>query len=256
MSTTSWNKTAICLPFLLFSTVADSLKQGLPAQAESFDCVTIYFSDVVGFTEISAASTPMEVRLLGTVRATFRQFVCTLQVVMLLNDLYTCFDSTIENYDVYKVGTELITFFAAVSPDERRHRIQIETIGDAYMVASGLPVPNGNNHAAEIAAFALHLVKDIKSFKIRHMPGKTLLLRIGVHSGKVLESLKGGIFHFSSFNIRTLRRRSSGSQEASLLSVRRHRQHCVQDGVHGRAAHDSRVKQHLRHLVESGQLPV
>ena len=42
-------------------TVADSLKQGVPVEAESYDCVTIYFSDVVGFTALSAQSTPMEV---------------------------------------------------------------------------------------------------------------------------------------------------------------------------------------------------
>jgi class 3 adenylate cyclase len=36
-------------------TVAESLKQGVPVPAESYDCVTIYFSDIVGFTAISAA---------------------------------------------------------------------------------------------------------------------------------------------------------------------------------------------------------
>ena len=56
-------------------------------------------------------------------------------------------------------------------------------IGDAYMVASGLPIRNDDRHAAEIASLALHFRSAIRAFQIRHRPGETLKLRIGIHTG-------------------------------------------------------------------------
>uniref|UniRef100_A0A673N4E1 Guanylate cyclase n=1 Tax=Sinocyclocheilus rhinocerous TaxID=307959 RepID=A0A673N4E1_9TELE len=135
---------------ILPHSVAEQLKRGETVQAEAFDSVTIYFSDIVGFTALSAESTPM-------------------QVVTLLNDLYTCFDAIIDNFDVYKV----------------------ETIGDAYMVVSGLPVRNGKLHGHEIARMSLALLEAVKTFKIRHRPDEQLKLRIGIHSGPVCAGVVG-----------------------------------------------------------------
>ncbi|XP_014749454.1 PREDICTED: retinal guanylyl cyclase 1-like, partial [Sturnus vulgaris] len=122
--------------------VAEALKMGTPVEPEYFEEVTLYFSDIVGFTTISAMSEPIE-------------------VVDLLNDLYTLFDAIIGSHDVYKV----------------------ETIGDAYMVASGLPKRNGNRHAGEIANMSLDILSSVGTFKMRHMPEVPVRIRIGLHSG-------------------------------------------------------------------------
>ena len=61
--------------------------------------------------------------------------------------------------------------------------MQVETIGDAYMLVSGCPRRNGDLHALEIAKTSVELIKKISTFRISHLPDKKMLLRIGVHSG-------------------------------------------------------------------------
>lgn len=65
---------------------------------------------------------------------------------------------------------------------------QVETIGDAYMVASGLPERNGTKHADEIAKMSLDLVAAVRQVVIPHMPTGRLQLRAGIHTGRWAEA--------------------------------------------------------------------
>nr|XP_031299916.1 heat-stable enterotoxin receptor isoform X3 [Camelus dromedarius]XP_031299917.1 heat-stable enterotoxin receptor isoform X3 [Camelus dromedarius]XP_031299918.1 heat-stable enterotoxin receptor isoform X3 [Camelus dromedarius]XP_031299919.1 heat-stable enterotoxin receptor isoform X3 [Camelus dromedarius] len=135
---------------LLPRLVVKSLKEKGIVEPELYEEVTIYFSDIVGFTTICKYSTPME-------------------VVDMLNDIYKSFDHILDHHDVYKV----------------------ETIGDAYMVASGLPKRNGNRHAVDIAKMALDILSFMGTFELEHLPGLPIWIRIGIHSGPCAAGVVG-----------------------------------------------------------------
>ncbi len=72
-----------------------------------------------------------------------------------------------------------------------KRNFQVETIGDAYMVVSGVPERNGMNHAIEVALFSLTVRKAIEKFRIKHMPDRPLQTRIGLHMGSVVTGVVG-----------------------------------------------------------------
>ncbi|XP_068411743.1 guanylate cyclase soluble subunit alpha-2 isoform X1 [Eschrichtius robustus] len=158
--------------------VAQQLWQGQQVQARKFDDVTMLFSDIVGFTAICAQCTPM-------------------QVISMLNELYTRFDHQCGFLDIYKV----------------------ETIGDAYCVAAGLH-RKSLCHAKPIALMALKMMElseevltpDGRPIQVSfstvlfsfptsiqqcldrcysRMELGTGRMRIGIHSGSVLAGVVG-----------------------------------------------------------------
>ena len=117
-------KTEKLLTDLLPRQIIRQMKKGNIPKPESYESVSIFLCDIVGFTSLSSESTAH-------------------QIVDMLNLLYNMFDARIDNWDVYKV----------------------ETIGDAYMVASGVPDRN-EHHAAEVSKMALDLLAKVIDYYI------------------------------------------------------------------------------------------
>ena len=127
--------------------IAAILKNESRTIADQYDQASVLFADMVGFTPLSAKMHPVE-------------------MVELLNEVFSFFDSLLDKYGVEK----------------------IRTIGDSYMVASG--VPRGRpDHAQTLVGMALEMRDYVSTHTFQN--GHQLSFRIGVNSGSMVAGVIG-----------------------------------------------------------------
>lgn len=127
--------------------IAAILKDEKRTIADQFDGASILFADLVGFTSLTTELAPVE-------------------MVELLNEIFSQFDALVEKYDLEK----------------------IRTIGDNYMVASGVPRAR-LDHAQTLA----HLALDMRAYldSRPNLNGRRIDFRFGINSGPVIGGVIG-----------------------------------------------------------------
>ncbi|CAB9511970.1 Receptor-type guanylate cyclase gcy [Seminavis robusta] len=123
--------------------------------ADFFPAATVLFADIVGFTAWSSVREPS-------------------QVFVLLETIYTAYDTIAK----------------------RRRIFKIETVGDCYVAAAGLPEPR-TDHAPAVARFAheCQTKMDELTTQMEETLGPDtgdLSMRIGIHSGPVTAGVLRG----------------------------------------------------------------
>eukprot|EP00934_Nitzschia_sp_Nitz4_P006661 Nitzschia sp. Nitz4//scaffold85_size83877//9444//12857//NITZ4_005217-RA/size83877-processed-gene-0.133-mRNA-1//-1//CDS//3329559101//6651//frame0 len=132
--------------------VAEALRDGRTVEPEHKDCITLFFSDIVGFTDMSAQLEP------GKVAA-------------LLDRLYNTFDDLSSKYDVFKVETIGDAYMACTN------LVKDQTVDHAKRVAM---------FAIEAVEAASATLIDVDNPDFG-----TVNLRVGFHSGPVVADVVG-----------------------------------------------------------------
>ncbi|XP_076171822.1 soluble guanylate cyclase 89Da-like [Ptiloglossa arizonensis] len=142
------NKSDELLYSMIPQTVADRLRAGASplSTCESFESITVLFCELCDF-DYSTIEGAMD-------------------IVSSMNAVFSCFDSLMDEFNVYKV----------------------ETVGRVYMAASGAP-DRTETHAQNIANVSLQLIKHVQSLKLPS--GLDIQIRIGIHSGPAVAGVVG-----------------------------------------------------------------
>ncbi|CAK9003784.1 unnamed protein product [Durusdinium trenchii] len=140
------------LSMILPSHVVQMVSDGISPIAEDYPNVSVVFTDLQGFTAFSSRISPME-------------------LVELLNLLYSAFDEIIMDWGVHKV----------------------EVIGDAYFISSGCPVEDtdavftADEYAMRAVEVALALQRVVPSV----CDDNSVQMRCGIHTGNVIAGVVG-----------------------------------------------------------------
>jgi len=134
--------------------IAQALEEGRTVEPEHHDCVTIFFSDIVGFTDISSGLMPVD-------------------VMNMLDRLYRKFDALASKHDIFKVETIGDAYMAVtnlVKSQGEDHAARIARFAlDAIEAANSVPV------------------------KLDDPSWGCVNIRVGFHSGPVVASVVGNL---------------------------------------------------------------
>ncbi|NJN26138.1 MAG: hypothetical protein HC819_09255 [Cyclobacteriaceae bacterium] len=143
---------------ILPAPVADELRKNKKVMPRYYKLVTIMFTDFKGFTTIAAQMSPGE-------------------IVRELDECFVAFDQIIEQYELEV---------------QRKCVEKIKTIGDGYMCAGGVPLPNETN-PEDIIKIALrvrnYMDKRRREKELRKEP--FFEIRIGINTGPVVAGVVG-----------------------------------------------------------------
>jgi len=133
--------------------IADTLRQGKKVEPEHHEVVTIFFSDIVGFTDISRALQPVE-------------------VMDMLDRLYANFDMISRKHDIFKVETIGDAYMAVANLIKQQ--------------------PNHAERIAKFAIDAIKVANQTM-IKEDDPDLGCVNIRVGFHSGPVVSSVVGNV---------------------------------------------------------------
>lgn len=132
---------------ILPAAIANRLKSSTETIADRYDEASVLFADMAGFTAMAGRTSP-------------------LQLVQLLNNVFTDFDHLVDKHGLEK----------------------IKTTGDGYMVVSGVPTHRAD-HAKALANFAIEMFAIAARRRDPH--GNAVPIRIGMASGPLVAGVVG-----------------------------------------------------------------
>jgi adenylate cyclase len=127
--------------------IANRLKSSAETIADRYEDASVLFADMAGFTAMASEISP-------------------LQLVHLLNSVFTDFDHLVDKHGLEK----------------------IKTTGDGYMVVSGVPLQRAD-HAQALACFAMEMIAIAAQRRAPHDKG--VPIRVGIASGPLVAGVVG-----------------------------------------------------------------